>query len=158
VSLFSKRLALALALTGGVGCDRVVKEVFTAPTVSFQGVRMGSLTLNGSTLYVELGIHNPNRFTMSATHTDYRLLVDDTIEVGHGQSNDTLIVAPRDSASATLPLDLSWKALTRAGGGALAAGEVNYRITGTITVATPVGPHDIPLNARGRFSPLKPKK
>ncbi|MDQ6718103.1 MAG: LEA type 2 family protein [Gemmatimonadota bacterium] len=146
---------LSLILVASAGCDKMVKEVFTPPAVSFRGVRMGTLSLTGSTLYIELGIYNPNRFTLSATHTDYKLMVDDTIVVGQGQSNDTLTVAARDSAVATLPLNLSWKDLTRAGGGALAAGEVNYRIVGTITAATPLGPHDIPLNAKGRFTPLR---
>ena len=91
-----------------------------------------------------------------ATHTNYRLVVDDTIEVGQGQLNDTLTVAANDSTTVLLPLDLSWKALTRAGGGALAAGEVNYMVTGKITLATPLGPHDVPLNVRGRFAPLRP--
>ncbi len=150
-------VALPLILVASAGCDKMVKEVFAPPAVSFQGVRMGTLSLTGSTLYIQLGIHNPNRFTLSATQTDYKLLVDDTIVVGKGQSNDTLTVGPRDSASVTLPLDLSWKDLTRAGGGALAAGEVNYRIVGTISAATPLGPHDIPLNAKGRFVPLKAK-
>ena len=156
--IFKRRtIAISLILAVSTGCDKMVKEVFTPPNVAFQGVRMGTLSLTGSTLYIELGINNPNRFTLSATHTDYKLMVDDTIVVGQGQSNDTLTVGPRDSASITLPLDLSWKDLTRAGGGALAAGEVNYRVVGTITAATPLGPHDIPLNAKGRFAPLTPK-
>lgn len=145
----------ALILIAAIGCDKMVKDVFTPPRVSFQGVAMGPITLSGTTLNVQLGLANPNRFTLSATHTEYKLLVDDTIVVGQGQSNDTVTVAPHDSTSVTLPLDLSWKEVTRAGGGALAAGEVNYRIVGKITAATPLGPHDIPLDAKGRFSPMR---
>ena len=152
-----RAIALSLILAAVAGCDKMVKEVFTPPRVTFQGVRMGTLSLTGSTLYIELGIHNPNRFALSATHTEYKLMVDDTIVVGQGQSNDALSVGARDSTTITLPLDLSWKDLTRAGGGALAAGEVDYRVVGTITATTPLGPHDIPLNAKGRFTPLKPK-
>lgn len=137
------------------GCSQIAKEVFTPPVVKFQGVRMGTLSLTGSTLYIQLGIRNPNRFTLSSTHAEYKLLVDDSIEVGHGATNDTSAIAAHDSASVTLPLDLSWKDLTRAGGGALAAGEVNYRIIGKINALTPIGTHDIPLDAKGRFSPLK---
>ena len=149
--------ALSLILIAAGGCDKMGKEIFTPPKVTFQGVAIGPITLSGTTLNVQLGLANPNRYTLSATHTDYKLLVDDTIVVGQGQSNDTVTVGARDSASVTLPLDLSWKEVTRAGGGALAAGEVNYRIIGKITAATPIGPHDVPLDAKGRFSPLKPK-
>lgn len=147
--------ALSIILVAAAGCDKVAREIFTAPKVSFRGVRMGPLTLTGTTLFIELGLANPNRFTLSATHADYRLMVDDTIEVGRGQSSDTIAVGPRDSISTTLPLDLSWRALARAGGGALAAGGVNYRIVGNISASTPVGPREIPLNAKGRFAPLK---
>ena len=155
MKLNRRAIALSIILVAAAACDKVAKEIFTPPKVSFQAVRLGPLTLTGTTLFIELGLANPNRFTLSATHTDYRLMVDDTIEVGHGQSNDTLVVGPRDSASVTLPLDLSWKALTRAGGGALAAGEVNYRIIGTIAAGTPLGRREIPLNATGRFAPLR---
>ena len=158
MTLRNRRLAAAiLILTSALACDKIVKEVFTPPAVTFQGVRMGTLTLNGSRLLIQLGVRNPNRFALSATHTEYRLLVDDSIEVGRGQSNDSVNVGARDSTSIVLPLDVSWQELTRAGGGALAAGEVNYRIIGTITANTPIGPHDIPLDAKGRFAPLKPK-
>jgi LEA14-like dessication related protein len=148
-------VALTLILIAAAGCDKMAKEIFTPPKVTFQGVAIGPITLSGTTLNVQLGLANPNRFTLSATHTEYKLLVDDTIVVGQGQSNDTVTVAAHDSTSVTLPLDLSWKEVTRAGGGALAAGEVNYRIVGKITAATPIGSHDIPLDARGRFSPMK---
>ncbi|MBA3645383.1 MAG: LEA type 2 family protein [Gemmatimonadaceae bacterium] len=147
-------LGSALALAA---CSQIAKEVFTAPVVKFEGVRMGSLSLTGSTLFIQLGVRNPNRFALSATHTEYKLIVDDTIVVGEGQSNDSVTVGARDSTSIVLPLDVSWNEMTRAGGGALAAGEVNYRIVGKITANTPVGAHDIPLDAKGRFAPLKPR-
>lgn len=146
---------LALILLVASGCDKVAKEVFQQPTVKFQRVRLSSLSLTGSTLFIELGVHNPNRFPLNSTHTEYKLFVDDTIVVGQGQSNDTLHVGARDSATITLPLDLSWEDLTRAGGGALAAGAVNYRVVGKFTTSTPIGAYDIPVDARGRFAPLK---
>lgn len=141
-----------------LACDKVVREVFAPPAVTFQGVRMAALSLDGSRLLIQLGVKNPNRFTLSTTHTEYKLLVDDTIVVGQGQSNDSLSVAPHDSTSLILPLDVAWADLTSAGGGALAAGEVNYRIVGRITANTPIGAHDIPLDAKGRFNPLKRKQ
>ena len=139
-------------------CDKMAKEIFTPPSVTFQGVRMGSLSLNGSRLYIQLGVRNPNRFALSANHAEYKLMVDDSIVVGDGQTNDTLSVPPHDSASITLPLDVAWGDLTRAGGGALAAGEVNYRVVGKISANTPIGPHDIPLDGKGRFNPLQRKR
>ncbi len=157
MTLAFRPLLIAASLLVATGCSEIAKEVFTPPAVKFRGVRMVSLSLAGGTLSIELSIHNPNRFTLSSTHAEYKLMVDDSIEVGHGATNDTLVVASRDSATVTLPLDLSWKDLTKAGGGALAAGEVNYRIEGKITALTPIGAHDIPLDARGRFAPLKPR-
>lgn len=159
MTLRNRRLtAAALILTSALACDKVVKEIFTPPTVTFQGVRMGALSLDGGHLLIQLGVKNPNRFALSANHTEYKLLVDDSIVVGQGQSNDSVSVAPHDSTSIVLPLDVAWGDLTRAGGGALAAGEVNYRVIGKITANTPVGAHDIPLDAKGRFNPLKGKQ
>jgi LEA14-like dessication related protein len=151
-------VAAVLIVPSALACDKVVKEVFTPPAVTFQGVRLGALSIDGSRLLIQLGIRNPNRFTLSATHTEYKLFVDDTIVVGQGQSNDSVSVAPHDSTSIVLPLDVAWSDLTQAGGGALTAGEVNYRIVGKITANTPIGAHAIPLDAKGRFNPLKHKQ
>jgi LEA14-like dessication related protein len=147
------RFALpALLLAVLAGCNTVGKALFAPPVVTFQGVRLGSMSLNGAQLFVQLGLTNPNRFALSATHADYRLLVDDTIVVGQGQSNDTLSVGAHDSASVTLPIDVSLSELMRAGGGLLGGGTVNYRIVGSLRANTPIGTRDIPLNAKGRYS------
>ena len=145
------------ACAASLGCNNVGKTLFAPPVVTFKGVPMGSMSLNVAQLFVQLGLQNPNRFALSATHADYRLLVDDTIVVGQGQSNDTLSVGAHDSASVTLPIDLSLTELMRAGSGLLGGGAVNYRIVGSLKANTPIGTRDIPLNAKGRYSAMKPR-
>lgn len=150
-------LVAVAACTGALGCSSIASRVFAPPVVTFQGVRIGSMSLTGSTLYVQLGLKNPNGYALSSTHADYKLLVDDTIVVGQGQSNDTLSVAAHDSASVSLPIDVSLRELMRAGGGLLGGGTVNYRIVGSIRANTPLGTRDVPLNAKGRYSMVNAK-
>jgi hypothetical protein len=45
----------------------------------------------------------------------------------------------------------------RAGGGLLGGGTVNYRIVGSLRANTPIGTRDVPLNAKGRYSMVKPR-
>ena len=156
--LVSKSSTVAIAgCAAALGCSSIASRVFAPPVVTFQGVRIGSMSLTGNTLYVQLGLKNPNGYALSSTHADYKLLVDDTIVVGQGQSNDTLSVGARDSTSVTLPIDVSLRELMRAGGGLLGGGTVNYRIVGNLKANTPLGTRDIPLNAKGRYSMVKPR-
>jgi LEA14-like dessication related protein len=108
--------------------------------------------LQGGTVDVVLRVANPNPYALSATSATYRLLVEDSVEVGHGTTAQAYEVAAHDSVDVTLPLDVSWRALQRVAHAAFADGAVAYRVAGVISAGTPVGPHDFPIDARGRFA------
>ena len=57
-----------------------------------------------------------------------------------------------DSTIVTLPVTLSYSGLAAAGKQMLGKGSVNYRVTGDVTVATPVGNFTAPYDQLGRFS------
>lgn len=143
--VLSAALLIALA-----SCREAVERVFTPPRATFQGVALRTVGLGGGSVDVLLRIHNPNPYALTATRASYRLLVADSVEVGHGTSLDTLRVGARDSAMVRLPLDVSWRGLQEAGRSAMRAGMVEYRIVGEIEAATPLGAHTFPLDARGR--------
>lgn len=138
----------ALALLGG--CREAARSLFTAPIVTLRDVRVRSVGFTGTSLDVFLGIRNPNPYALTATGATYRLLVDDTTEIGHGTATDTATARAHDSTVVRLPLDVQWNELGAAGAEAITAGSVSYRVIGTVTVATPFGGHAIPIDARGR--------
>ena len=74
--------------------------------------------------------------------------------LGRGTAALSSPLAAREWADVTLPLEVSWRGLRDAGRAALAGGAVPYRVLGTITADTPIGAHDFPIDARGRFAAL----
>ena len=151
-------LALALTLAAGsAGCRAVVERVFTPPTVALRNVALTGLGLGGATLGVTLSVANPNPYPLAAARATYRLLVGaDSVEVARGAATEPLEVAARDSTLITVPLDVSWTALGRAGRGAARGGAVDYRVVGEVVASTPLGERAFPVDTRGRFAALQP--
>lgn len=139
-----------LAILALGACREAAERVFQPPRAEFRGVRVGGVGVGGASLEVALAVRNPNAFRLTATSATYRLLVEDSVEVGRGATTDTFTVAARDSATVRLPLDVEWAALRRAMRGAAGDGQVQYRIVGEIRADTPVGSYPVPLDARGR--------
>jgi LEA14-like dessication related protein len=146
--------AAAVVLLLAAGCKDVASRVFAQPSVAFRDVRLRGIGIQGGTVDVVLRVANPNPYALTATAATYRLLTGDSVEVGRGTTAQAYTVAAHDSALVTLPLDVSWRGLRDAGRAALAGGAVPYRVLGTITADTPIGAHDFPIDARGRFAAL----
>lgn len=145
------RLLVALAsvlLTAS--CRKAAERIFRPPEAELRGVRLAKVGGRGGALEITLAIRNPNGYRLTAVGASYRLLVSDSIEVGHGASTDTVSVAARDSVRVRLPVDVDWAGLQRALRGAAEDGQVSYRIVGDIRTQTPLGEYDVPLHARGR--------
>jgi len=52
-----------------------------------------------------------------------------------------------------LPVDVSWQGLRAAARDASRDGTVDYRLTGTVTLGTPLGDPNVPFDIAGRFTP-----
>ena len=148
--LLARLVTFAMLFGSITSCKEAADRVFQPPQAEFRGVKLGGVGLAGGVLDVTLLIRNPNAYRLTATGAQYRLLVSDSVEVGHGVTADTLSIGARDSATVRLPLDVNWAGLERALRGAARDGEADYRIVGQIRAQTPLGGYDVPLSARGR--------
>lgn len=149
----ARRLAALLgSVTAVAGCRAAVDQVFTPPTAVLRGVEVVGLGIEGASLSVTLALANPNPYPLSASGATYRLLAADSVEVGRGAVTTPLRVGGRDSALVQLPVDVSWRGLSRAGRGAARGGTVDYRILGEVVASTPLGDRRVPIDARGRFA------
>jgi hypothetical protein len=144
------RLAPLLLLVPATACDRLVQRAFQPPTAEFRGATLRSVGLGGGVVDVQLLLRNPNPYPLTASSASYRVFAGDSVEVGQGITNDTVVVAARDSALVRLPLNVTWRALNAAGRQALADGMVDYMVAGEVVGVTPVGDHTFPVKARGR--------
>lgn len=151
-----RRFAFALAATaaaagGAVGCATIGRQVFEAPVVTFQDLRVRGVGLQGGSLDVVLSVFNPNRFALDATRLTYRLMVDSTA-VGTGALDQRFVVQRGDSAIVRLPIQFTYAGLGAAGRQLLQQGTVNYRVLGDVTVQTPIGSFTRPFDRVGHFT------
>ena len=152
-----KRGLVMLALLGSAalaGCATAAKAIFTQPDVTFRGVGVRSLGLDGADFEVLLNIYNPNAYSLGASALHYRLLVD-SLELGAGAIDSAFSVAKRDSAVVRLPVRLGFRALQRLGPQLLRGGEVPYRLMGDVTLKSFVGTFTREFSETGRFDASK---
>lgn len=148
-------LAVAAASTTGASCGDVADAVFTPPRARLAGVAVGALGTAGPTLDVALVLENPNPYTLTATGARYRLMVNDTTEVGSGATTEDVTVGARDSITVRLPVTLGWSALGGAGQALLGGTDVDVMVVGEVMVDTPLGDRTVPLRARSRVKGLR---
>lgn len=148
-----KKTFVILAATALAGCASMGVGGFKQPIVNFSDLQVEGVGTKGGTVDVVLSVYNPNGYRLDATKLTYRLLVD-TTAVGDGIYNTKFTVQSGDSAIVRLPVHLSYSGLAAAARQLQENGSVNYRVTGDVTVATPVGNFTQPYDQSGRFSNL----
>jgi LEA14-like dessication related protein len=152
-----KRGLVMISLLGSAvlaGCATAAKAIFTQPDVTFRGVGVRSLGLDGADFEVLLNIYNPNAYSLGASALRYRLLVD-SIEIGSGALDSAFSVARRDSMVVHLPVRIGFRAVQAVGPRLLRGGEIPYRLIGDVTLQSFVGTFNRQFNEGARFDAFK---
>ena len=149
-------LSVAAAMVAATvsGCAALGRRVFEEPTVSFRELRVAGLGLTGGSLDVVLSVYNPNGYNLDATRLTYNLVLD-SVPFAAGALDQKFTVQDRDSTMVRLPIDFTWRGIGEAGRQLLNSGAVNYRVTGDVTVGTPLGTFTRPYDPRGRYTALR---
>ena len=147
-------MAALLASAGFAGCATAAKAIFTQPDVTFRGVGLRSLGLDGAEMEVLLNIYNPNAYSLGASALRYRLLVD-SVEIGAGALDSGFSVRERDSMIVHLPVRVGFRAVQAIGPRLLRGGEVPYRLIGDVSLKSFVGTFNRQFNEGGRFDAVK---
>jgi len=159
VSAKAKRRLTIVAIAVGVttlgGCRELSRRLYHPPTVALRNVTVDGIGLTGGSLRVALLVRNPNFYSLSTAGMQYRLLVGDSITIATGVDSTHRRIGANDSTVVELPVQVSWQGLSAAGRSIAASGLVSYQLVGTITLDTPLGAHDLPVNQRGNFAPLR---
>lgn len=150
--LLAAGVAVAAAATLSA-CATLGHILFKRPTVSLASVRLTGLSTNAGGLDVALKVVNPNSYSLNGTKLHYQVSVDST-PLAEGALDQRFSVPGRDSAIIDIPVAFSFAALGAAGRALQSFGEVHYRVTGDVTVLTPIGGRDVPFQTDGRFSAL----
>lgn len=149
----TKFLLAFMTVTGLAACATLGKAAFKEPVVHFHDARVTGLGITGGSLEVKLSVYNPNGFKLDGTRLTYNVLVD-SVTFGSGALAQQFTVQEKDSTIVTLPLQFTYAGIGAAGRQLMNTGSVNYRVTGDVTVGTPLGSFTRPYDQTGRFSTL----
>ena len=148
-------VGMAVCATMLASCREVSRRLYHPPTVALRNVVVDGIGLSGGSLRVALLVRNPNFYSLSTAGMRYQLLVGDSVTIATGVDTTHRRIGANDSTIVELPVQVSWQGLSAAGRGIAESGLVTYQLVGNITLDTPLGTHDIPVNQRGRFAPLR---
>lgn len=144
----------AAAVAGSTGCATLGRKVFKEPVVNFQQLSINGLGLTGGSLDVVLSVYNPNNFALDGTRLTYNLMID-SVRFGTGALDQKFTVQSGDSTIVRLPVAFTYAGIGEAGRQLINTGAVNYRVTGDVTVGTPLGSFTRPYDRSGRYTALR---
>lgn len=142
---------IGAGVLGTAGCAALGRATFKEPDVQLKEVVVTGLGLTGGSVDVVLSVHNPNGYKLDALKMTYRVDVD-SIKLGDGALDGRFVVPEKDSSTVRLPVRFTYAGLGAAGRALVTSGQVNYRVRGDFTVATPIGNFTRPYDRTGRYS------
>lgn len=152
-----KVVVSASAIAALAACASLGKGGFAEPVVSLRDVAVTGVGLNGGSLDVQLAVYNPNGYTLDATKLTYNIFVGDSTRVGTGQLTTRQSFQKKDTTVVHVPVSFTYAGLGAAGRELMNSGSVVYKVTGDVTVSTPIGDFTRPYTGTGRYSTLSGK-
>ena len=148
-------VGITLAATAVIaGCATLGRAVFREPVVNFRDARITGLGLSGGAVDIVLSVYNPNSFRLEGSRITYNLVVD-SVPFGSGAYDQRFTIQEGDSTVIRLPLSFTFAGIGAAGRQLIQTGQVNYRVRGDLTVATPLGNFTRPYDQTGRFTTFR---
>lgn len=145
----TRRMAALLAAAAlASGCALLQRISFEEPAVQLAAVRIVGLTLDGGTLDVLLGVHNPNPYRITGSRFEGEVLLEDT-RFGTVTRDDTWSLPANADTTLALRLSFGWSAVGAAARGLFDRGAVGYTLTGRILVGTPADERWVQISRRG---------
>ena len=146
-----KFIAAFAAVAALSGCASLGLGGFKQPVVTFKDLRLAGVGLTGGSMDVFLNVYNPNGYKLDATRLTYKLLVGDQ-QLALGALDSRFTVQNGDSTTIRIPVDFTYKGIGAVATQMMNNGTASYRVTGDVSVGTPVGNFTIPYDQTGRFS------
>ncbi len=115
----------------------------------FQNLRLESIGLNETTVYMELLYNNPNRIGFRVSHTEADVYVDD-VYLGRAFSDTLIKVARKSDFIIPLRIKTDMKNVFKNAWSALSSREVTVRASGVITAGVGGLYKTIPLAYEGK--------
>jgi LEA14-like dessication related protein len=130
---------------------------YQQPEVRFDGIRLGGLGLRGGTVYAQLHVLNPNRFSLRTDELSYDLELAgpgddvDWVRLAQGTFRERIEIEARDSALVEIPIEFAYADLGGAIRSILDRGTLDYRVTGRVRLTDPID-RSIPYRRTGKVT------
>jgi LEA14-like dessication related protein len=133
------------------GCSTLAMATFRRPEMTFRGIEVYSLGLEGADLDLLVDVYNPNGFDFGLDRVTYDLTVE-KVRWGKGETASPLSVGANSTTTLRLPLTLDWTQISGLGRDVMRRGTVRYGVSGNVTVSTSKKTFQVPYDRSGSFS------
>jgi LEA14-like dessication related protein len=148
-------LGLALVAVAGVaGCKTLARQAFANPIVEVKDVKVRGVGLQGGSLDVILDVYNPNDYRIDARRINYTVWVDSS-QIATGEIEKLLTLTNQGHSEVVVPVSFTLAAVQRAMAKMAQTGSLDYRVTGSFTMATPFGDITRPYSGTGRIDSFR---
>jgi LEA14-like dessication related protein len=148
------RLGLAVSCLTIVGCASLKSALnFQDPQIALQEINVTGLGLTGGTLDLVFDVYNPNTYRLRSTRLQVGLDLEGTY-FGDALIDRPLDLSPQNHSRVVMPVRFSWSGVGAAARGLLERQQLNYGLTGTAFLDTPLGERRVQLKGNGEV-PLR---
>ncbi|MCS6985760.1 MAG: LEA type 2 family protein [Leptospiraceae bacterium] len=143
-----KKTLLIFILLTGLGCGSLFRKVFHTPRVWIEQIAMHDLAFSGVTLIVDIAVENPNPLGVTLSNMKYKLFVENELLL-QGERADKADIEAEKKKIFAFPLTLFYRGLRTGISGVIQKSALAYRFEGSVSLETPIGKLDFPLNREG---------
>lgn len=148
-------LGFALVAVATVaGCKTLARQAFANPVVEVKDVKVKGVGFEGGSLDVVLDVYNPNDYRIDARRISYQVWVDSS-QVATGDIEKLLTLTNKGHSEVVVPVNFTLASVQRAIAKFARTGSVDYRVTGSFTMATPFGDITRPYTGAGRLDSFR---
>ncbi len=148
-----KTLATTMTMLVLSSCSAVQNIAFQRPEAELQAIEITSFGLTGGSLNLLLDVYNPNQYDVTTLQIDAGLDLEGIHFGDMSLERDILLVADQHT-EVQIPFSFTWAGVGAGARALLEKGALDYTLTSSFRVGTPLGEQTIRLDRSG-LVPLK---
>jgi LEA14-like dessication related protein len=126
---------------------------FQEPQIALQEINVTGLGLTGGTLDLVFDVYNPNSYRLRSTRLNVGLDLENTY-FGEALIDKPLDLSPENHSRIVMPVRFAWSGVGVAARALLERQALNYGLTGTALLDTPLGERRVQVKGKGEV-PLR---
>lgn len=140
----------AFLLGGCAGLQRLADLSLASPRVTLAQASIAQADLDGATVRLDLLLENPNDVAFEVAQANWRLEVEQ-VRVGEGALPGGLAIPARGTAPFAVTVRVRWADVQRLVERVGKREQVDYKVSGTVGVRTPVGLVSLAFSHSGKL-------